>query len=114
MTIADAREKSKKILARIPQDVLLVSILILACLASFGLGFMAGRDAGQGNAVVLEPSPVVSAEDAKVVASKNGTKFYLPWCAGAERISEVNKVWFASAEAAVIQGYAPAANCSGL
>jgi hypothetical protein len=50
----------------------------------------------------------------RVVASKNGTKYYLPDCAGASRISDANKVWFVSADVAVKAGYELAANCKGL
>ncbi len=114
MTIADAREKCKKYLARIPQDVLLVIVLILACLASFGFGYLAGRDTGQGSDLSLMPSPLVATTSGSVVASKNGTKYYLPWCAGVDRISDANKVWFASVETAQAQGYAPASNCKGI
>ncbi len=48
------------------------------------------------------------------VASKNGTKYHLPWCSGAKRILEENKVWFETKEAALAAGYTPAANCPGL
>ncbi len=96
-----------------PQDVLLVIVLILACLASFGFGYLAGRDAGQGSEVAIESSPFVATTSGSVIASKNGTKYYLPWCAGADRISDTNKVWFASVETAQAQGYAPASNCKG-
>jgi hypothetical protein len=50
----------------------------------------------------------------KYVASKNSTKYHLPWCSGAARIAEENKVWFASKEEAAAAGYAPAANCKGI
>jgi hypothetical protein len=50
----------------------------------------------------------------EVLASKNGKKYYLPWCAGAKRISEANKVWFKSKADAERAGYTPAANCKGL
>lgn len=112
MTIAEAREKCKTALTLIPRDVLIISIIFLASSASFGLGLLAGLDAGQGRGVVKEEkiSPVASTTG-QVVASKNGTKYYLPHCAGAERISDANKVWFASIAAATKAGYAPAANC---
>ena len=48
------------------------------------------------------------------VASKSGTKYHLPWCSGARRIKEENKVWFATKEEAEAAGYTPAANCKGL
>lgn len=50
----------------------------------------------------------------RLVASKNSTKYHLPWCPGALRIKEENKIWFATAEEAENRGYAPAANCPGL
>lgn len=48
------------------------------------------------------------------VASRIGTKFYLPTCATAKRIKEENKVWFATREDAIAAGYQPAANCKGM
>ena len=50
----------------------------------------------------------------QVVASKNGTKYHYPWCAGAKQIAEKNKITFASTEEARAKGYTPAANCKGL
>lgn len=50
----------------------------------------------------------------KYVASKSGTKYYLPSCAGANRIKEENKVWFASVEEARAKGLEPASGCKGL
>ncbi|MFA6535962.1 MAG: hypothetical protein WCT25_00860 [Candidatus Paceibacterota bacterium] len=50
----------------------------------------------------------------KVVASKSGTKYHFPWCAGASQISEANKIWFDSVAAAEEAGYSKAANCKGL
>ena len=75
----------------------------------------AARDAGQGRAVVQEEAvSVATSTTGKVVASKNGTKYYLPGCTGADRISEANKVWFSSDAAAIKAGYTLAANCKGL
>lgn len=118
MTIAEAQGKCKSLLGRIPRDVLILAIIMLASSASFGLGYFAGQDAGGTGDTVAEESAVpaspVGTGAEGVVASKNGTKYYLPSCAGAARISEGNKVRFASAAAAVEAGYAPAANCKGL
>jgi hypothetical protein len=50
----------------------------------------------------------------KYVGSKNSNKYHLPWCGGAARIAEKNKVWFASKEAAAAAGYTPATNCKGI
>ena len=106
-------------MTRMPRDVVVITILILASFASFGLGYVAGLGAGQGNDVMIGeidlPSPEAAAGTAgQVVASKNGTKYYLPSCAGADKISDANKVWFVSVSAATVAGYAPAANCKGL
>lgn|SRR3989344_305117 len=48
------------------------------------------------------------------VASKTGTKYHFPWCAGALNIKESNKIWFKTVEEAKKAGYEPAANCKGL
>lgn len=50
----------------------------------------------------------------KLVASKSGTKYYFPWCGGAARIADANKVWFNSESEARAKGFEPAANCKGL
>lgn len=54
------------------------------------------------------PAPT---KEGKVLASKNGKKFYYPWCSGVSRIKEVNRVYFASAALAEAVGYTQAANC---
>lgn len=48
------------------------------------------------------------------VASKNGTKYHLPWCPGAKQIKEENKLFFATKDEAEKSGYTPAANCKGI
>lgn len=118
MTIAEVREKCKSLAGRIPRDVLLLGIVALASSLSFGLGYSAGLDAAPPGKSPLEIAPIaatgVPAGPGSVVASKSGTKYYLPSCAGAERISDANKIWFVSAAAAAAAGYAPAAHCKGL
>ena len=117
MNIADIGEKCKMTLAAIPRDVLIVAVIVLASIASFGLGFLAGRDEGfveQGSGGASEGSLAPTGTAGEVVASKAGTKYYLPGCAGANRIAEENKVYFASPELARAQGYEPADNCTGL
>lgn len=53
-------------------------------------------------------------EQGDYVASKNGSKYYLTSCSGANRIKEENKVWFDTAKEAEEEGYGPAKNCKGL
>lgn len=136
MSIAGVGDTCKGWFEAIPRDVLVVVALMLASSAAFGLGYLTGQGAGQGRGVTIEVVPpadttaqaarepaaaAAAGEGAgarvqvgKYVASKNGTKYYLPTCSGAKRISEANKVWFATAAAAVAEGYTPAANCPGL
>ncbi|MSU74226.1 hypothetical protein EXS57_00410 [Candidatus Kaiserbacteria bacterium] len=122
MTIAEVREKCKSVVARIPRDILVISTLLLVSSLSFGLGYLTGKDVGQGSRVGNSESPLVSTPETlravestsrtgQVVASKNGTKYYPLDCAGIDRISEANKVWFASPAAAVAAGYTLAVSC---
>lgn len=120
MTIAGLRDKCKELLRGIPQDVLVVLMVVLASFLSFGLGYLSGLDAGKtAEIVVSDAIPDTTLEGAtskvgEVVASKSGTKYYLPNCAGASRIAEANKIRFASAALARQAGYTPAANCPGI
>lgn len=115
MTIAETRERCKGFFASVPRDALIIAVLVLASLLSFGLGYLAGQDAAAREVGRAPETPTVAASTTnQVVASKNGTKYYLPGCAGAERISDANKVWFVSAESARAAGYAPAVGCNGL
>ena len=116
--------------------MLTVLIIVVSCV-SFYLGRLSvGGDSGnvpifQTNSAsaigtrvseTLPPSvatttpPAVSdvPRESKYVASKSGTKYHLPMCAGAKQIKEENKVWFVSKEEAEKAGYTPAANCKGI
>jgi hypothetical protein len=115
MTIPKSGDKSKTARSRIPRDVLIIAILVLASTLSFGLGYMAGLDASQAQGAWPQTSQAfATSSPGAVVASKSGMKYYLPSCAGVERISDDNKVWFPSASAAQAAGYTPAADCDGL
>lgn len=140
MTIAGMAARIKQILARVPREALVAAIAILSMTGSFGLGFLTAREmqAGQGSEIWIEdvsaPSALPAAAQAapkteaerlekaapaipaggQYVASKSGSRYYLPWCSGASRIKEENKVWFASKEEAEAAGYTPALNCKGL
>ena len=48
------------------------------------------------------------------LGAQSGHTYYLPWCAGAKRIHEDNKIWFGNKEAAQEKGYKPAKNCKGI
>jgi len=125
--------RCKAQLRRIPPDAYIAAIVILASCASFGFGYLAGRDAGAKTNFSIEQLPLregelsttpLVSEDSKTaepapqggqyVASRSGSKYHLPWCSGAKNISEANKIWFASKEEAEAKGYTAAANCPGL
>lgn len=61
-----------------------------------------------------EKSAIALAAGGQFVASKSGAKYHFPWCSGAQRIAEANKVFFNSVEEARKAGYTPASNCKGL
>lgn len=137
MTIADQERESKEGIGRIPTDVLIVLVVILSATLAFGLGVLAGKDmaktdgkdgfwieqlperpeaSGGGPAAVIEAvpeEPIVTGPKV-YLASKTGTKYYLPTCGTAKRIKEENKVWFSTKDEAEAAGYGPAANCPGL
>jgi len=110
------------------QDVILVVILVLLAVCAFGLGRLSKGSTTQAAVALCNTTDTsdmraaypVAAQDApatpqgKVVASKGGSVYHLPWCSGATRIKEENKVWFASEARAQAAGYRPAANCKGL
>ena len=131
--------RSKELAGRIPSDVLVVLVLIFSATAAFGLGILTGKDmveaqagerlwieqlpenavSGGGPAAAVTsvekkaPAPV-STQNGAYMASKNGTKYYLPTCSSANRIKPENRVWFATKAEAEASGYGPAANCPGL
>ena len=122
----------KQVLGKIPAMVIYLLILVLSSSASFGLGILAGKDMakGQGGGFEVQnvlgtstlPAAAVAAPESapqlpaggQYVASKSGTRYYLPWCSGAKQIKEENKVWFTSKEDAESKGYTPAKNCKGI
>jgi len=100
-------------------------VIVLVAGFAFGLGRLSKiteskpplviEQAPGAVSVVLGTSTVKSqATTGKFVASRSGEKFHYPWCPGAKRISDINKVWFNTTEEAIAAGYEPAANCPGL
>jgi hypothetical protein len=92
-------------------------IVILVGLASFGLGRLSALEGAKpvvsvGNASAAA-APAI-AVGGLIVASRTGSSYHYPWCAGADTIKEGNKVWFKDEAAAQKAGYKPAQNCRGL
>lgn len=59
-----------------------------------------------------EGSPSGQNQPCAFVASKNSTKYHLSDCKNAQKISQENRVCFASKEEAAKQGYEPAKCCN--
>ena len=116
-------------------DLYVAVLIFLVSIASFGLGRLSllwpkkeSIRVEQGSSYrgstpvnvnenqILKTASVGSGSltKGKYVASKNGTAYHFPWCAGALKIKEENKIWFETKEDATKAGYKPAGNCEGL
>jgi hypothetical protein len=122
--------KFKNLVKNNSSDIFIVLTVILVALISFGIGRLSTPKAepiliknleqasveqltGEQSAGATENETKTNYQG-KVVGSKNSDKYHLPECPGAKQISEQNKVWFDSIEAAGKAGYKPAGNCPGL
>jgi hypothetical protein len=135
MSIQEISRKFKDLF--LDSELFLAVLILLVAVVSFGLGRMsivAGPLNSDGQTAkvrlttaptsnqqtpALSPSaPVEESVDVSVsgnyVASKNGARYHLPWCPGAQQMNEENKIWFDTKEEAEVAGYTPAANCKGL
>lgn len=128
MSIAKLGGKGKRI---VEQNAIYSAIIVgVVGVISFGLGYLS-RGSVEVSAVAIEnayPTPelalqggesilgavVVDEDRGQFVASRSGSKYHYPWCSGAKRIKEENKLWFATKEDAERAGYEPAKNCEGL
>lgn len=107
-------------------DLIIVLVILFVGLISFGLGRLSAlseqkspivvENLASGIGFALESSDLIGESEAEklYVVSKNGTKYHYPWCSGAQRINEENKIWFSTKEEAERAGYTPASNCKGL
>jgi len=100
---------------KIKPHLVIINFALIAVL-SFGLGRLSQTGKIKESMPISVPAQIqvqVSA-GGNFVGSKNGTKYHYPWCSGAARIKEENKVWFQTVDEAKRAGYSPAANCPGL
>lgn len=108
----------------LPDDLFLGLIIILVAFGSFGLGRLSKIE-GSKTPVRFENIPestsaktqgasVINASDEQLVGSKNGTKYYYSWCAGVQKITTANRIYFASKSDAEARGYTASATCKGL
>lgn len=138
MSIATLTQKGKDMLTSVPNHVLYVLLLLVTAILAFSLGILTGKDLERGAlelqmttfpmeevqttkntseasvSKAVQEQVVVPKEGGGYVASKSGTRYYLPWCSGVSRIKEENKVWFSTKEEAEARGLTPAKNCEGM
>lgn len=111
-------------------DIFVILVIILVTLIAFGIGRLTApktepiqiknlekasiEDLDIKNQGKVYPPATEQSDVGRVVGSKNSDKYHLPDCPGAKQISEQNKIWFDSIEAAEKAGYKPAGNCPGL
>ena len=118
-------------LKRNQADIAIVIGFVLVAIIAFGAGRLSAPEIIRNPIIINEPNASSSvnflsnvsqslnaaagqgiqniAQNVKgaFVASKNGTKYYWPWCSWAERIKEENKIWFNSEKDAQTAGYSP-------
>lgn len=92
-------------------------LVVLVGVISFGLGRISmleeTRPAVSIHQAAVAASPALP-EGGMFVASRTGTVYYYPWCAGALKISVKDQLWFSSEVLAQKAGLRPAKNCKGL
>lgn len=105
-------------------SVFTVVALILVASSSFALGRLSVLEQNREPMRIEYQDQATSISDASdttinsspggVVASKTGSVYYFPWCTGALKIAEANKMTFASELLAKNAGLRPAGNCKGM
>ena len=130
MSIPSILEKIKAFIKELQfTHILMIFIIILVGLAGFGLGRLS--TSGEGKSIIIEtsrgqentplvanPEPqnlasgeVTNTNTGTITASKNGTKYYFPWCKGVNNIHEENRIYFSSEKEAIDAGYEKAKGC---
>lgn len=113
--LRDFTNKIKELWARLGENLFLVCIIVLVGLSCFALGrlslFYETKDVFA--ITYPEQGSVVPIGDTGYVASRTGSTYFFPWCATAQKMNPVNKIYFETREAAEKAGYR-AGNCKGL
>jgi len=95
-------------------------LVVLSSTLAYGLGRLTNLKENQvpvtitrATSSTIQTIQVVDevSNDSRIVASKNGTKYYFPWCGGSKVIKAENRIYFLTASGAETAGYTRAANC---
>ena len=96
----------------------MILIVLIIGFGSFGLGRLSMLESVRTPVSITqapsEATPRGMSIGGLIVASRTGSAYYFPWCAGVAKILPQNQIWFASEEKARSTGYSPAKNCKGL
>lgn len=96
----------------------LIAIIFLIGFGSFGLGRLSVLETVRPPVLITDSPAIAESRGMNIggliVASRTGSAYYFPWCAGAQKIAQANQIWFGSEAEARRSGYAPAKNCKGL
>ena len=99
------------------EDIFIAFIIVLVGFSGYGLGKLSVLSEMKTPIKIVDENVIessVATSSGAVVASKSGTKYFLPYCTGANTIKENNKIWFQTEAEAKSAGYEPALNCKGL
>ncbi len=123
LTINEKKRKIKAVFLRYELPFFMIILLISSTGIAFGLGQLSSINTERTPVKIEYLEPEQSSQllenlevssEGKVLASKNGTRYYYPWCGGVSRINPENIIWFEDREQAELAGYQPAANCQGM
>ncbi len=93
-------------------------ILVLVGISSFLLGRFSAFEEVRPRVSVYEAPLTAQPPELHMggmyVALNSGSVYYLPWCAGAQKIPLGRERWFKDKESAERAGYKPAKACKGL
>lgn len=122
LMIANLYKKVKAWCVESRNDLVIACIIFFTGLSGFGLGRLSVDLKPNPPLSVVQPvdepdsnilsSDTATANDKKVLASRNGTTYYYSWCSGAKRIKDENKIWFLTKEDAEKAGLKLAGNCT--
>ncbi len=122
--ITETVQRIKQLLVARKSDFLLIIVVTLSGVISFGLGRLS-VSVPQKNAIILEESASfnstttsslrngqsVLADQGNYLASKNGTKYYPKGCSAGQRIKEDNRIWFITSAEAEKAGFTTTTLC---
>lgn len=132
--VKDYFQKVKSWLLPKEDEIILVLAIILVTLIGFGLGRLSALHEEKFPIQIQTPATATyerknqeaellvpkieqrrgESREKLYVGSKQSSVYHYPWCPGAQRIKEENKIWFSSRIEAQKAGFRPAANCEGL